>query len=252
MYRHLLERFVEKSREILGAELTGVYLHGSMAMGCFLPDKSDIDLIVVIEHDLADEQKLRFMKEVVACNQEAPKKGIEMSVVKKTYCKNFVYPTPFALHFSNAHLQWFLDDPLEYVQKMKGTDPDLAAHFTIIRHYGRVLYGEEIASVFSEVPKADYIDSIWNDIAGAKEEILENPVYMILNLCRVAACVRDDLVTSKKQGGEWGLQNLERQYRELIETALACYASEKEMAADPAKAQAFAAYMLRLIRDAMG
>ena len=32
-YQNILERLVERSRELLGSGLTGVYLHGSMAMG---------------------------------------------------------------------------------------------------------------------------------------------------------------------------------------------------------------------------
>lgn len=249
MYKDLLDRFVDKSKETLGAGLTGIYLHGSMAMGCFQPDKSDIDLIVVIENDITDEQKISFMNEVVELNKEAPDKGIEMSVVKKEYCKNFVYPTPFELHFSNMHLGWFIDNPTDYISKMKGTDKDLAAHFTIINHYGKVLYGEKIVSVFSEVPKADYIDSIWNDIAGAEEEILDDPLYLTLNLCRVAAYLKDGLVTSKKQGGEWGVQNLNPQYQNLINRALKCYTSGEKMIADKTEAQAFAAYMLQMIKN---
>lgn len=247
MYKDLLGRFVEKSKKILGAELTGIYLHGSMAMGCFQPDKSDIDLIVVIEHNITDAQKTVFLNEIVKLNKEAPGKGIELSIVKKEHCKNFIYPTPFEFHFSNMHLAWATSNPVDYVSKMKGTDKDLAAHFTIIRHYGKVLYGEEIASVFSEVPKADYIDSIWNDIKEAEEEILNNPMYMTLNLCRVAAYLKDGLIMSKKQGGEWGVQNLSAQYQDLIKTALRCYASNEKMVITKTKAQAFAAYMIQVI-----
>ena len=46
-YRLITDRLTEESRKIFGENLTGVYLHGSLAMGCFNPDKSDIDLIIV-------------------------------------------------------------------------------------------------------------------------------------------------------------------------------------------------------------
>ena len=45
LYQGILAGIVDQSRKIFGEELTGIYLHGSMAMGCFNPDKSDIDLI---------------------------------------------------------------------------------------------------------------------------------------------------------------------------------------------------------------
>ncbi|MGN6712483.1 hypothetical protein [Anaerocolumna jejuensis] len=56
---------------------------------------------------------------------------------------------------------------------MKGEDKDLAAHFTIINRYGIVLYGEQIENVFGEVLKRDYVESIWSDVEGAREEIAD-------------------------------------------------------------------------------
>ena len=46
----LLNEFVEKSKEILGDNLVGIYLHGSSVMGCFNPKKSDLDLIIVVNY----------------------------------------------------------------------------------------------------------------------------------------------------------------------------------------------------------
>ena len=248
LYQNILDKIVDKSKQIFGAELTGVYLHGSMAMGCFQPDKSDIDFIIVIKDNITDKQKFMFMNEVVELNKAAPSKGIELSIVKEAYCKEFLYPTPFELHFSNMHLQWFRDNPKDYIQKMNGTDKDLAAHFKIIKKYGIALYGSQIDDVFADVPRNNYIDSILCDIEEAKEEILENPVYIILNLCRVAAFLKHDLVISKKQGGEWALQNLSDKYHTLVLNALQSYELGTEMNIDKEEAQGFADYMLYLIR----
>lgn len=245
----ILDRMVESSKEIFKEALTGVYLHGSLAMGCFNPKKSDIDLIIMIEQDITDEQKLAFMSVVTKLNEQAPQKGIEMSVVKKEYCKEFVYPTPYELHFSNAHLQWFQENPTDYIAKMKGTDKDLAAHFTIINRYGKTLYGEKIADVFGEVPREDYLDSIMYDINDAKECMMENPVYFILNLCRVAAYVKEDLVLSKAQGGEWGLENLDPKYRSLIQNALDYYTSDMGGNIEEETAKSFCDDMLKLIEN---
>ncbi|MDD6156298.1 MAG: nucleotidyltransferase domain-containing protein [Lachnospiraceae bacterium] len=52
-YREVTEEFVIQSRKILGDNLTGVYLHGSAAMGCFNPEESDIDLLVVVKDALS-------------------------------------------------------------------------------------------------------------------------------------------------------------------------------------------------------
>ena len=230
-YQELLDDFVDMCREIIGEEetgkktLTGIYLHGSMAMGCFNPAKSDIDLIVVIEDEISDRQKMRFMEQVARLNERAPAKGLELSVVKREYCKPFVYPTPYELHFSPCHLQWFLDRPEDYIRNMKGEDRDLAAHFTIINRYGILLYGRAVSDVFGEVPEKDYADSIRFDVENAKEDIEGNPMYVILNLCRAAAFAREGLCLSKSAGGRWGLENTAGRYHPLISGALASYRS---------------------------
>ena len=96
----LINSFVEQSKDILQDNLVGIYLHGSLAMGCFNPQKSDIDLIIVVNEHLSDSIKKEYLDMVVEHNTKAPKKGIEMSVVLRKACKPFIYPTPFELHFS--------------------------------------------------------------------------------------------------------------------------------------------------------
>ncbi|BCN30922.1 aminoglycoside adenylyltransferase domain-containing protein [Anaeromicropila herbilytica] len=247
LYQNLIDQFTSMSKEIIGNKLTGIYLHGSMAMNCFNPEKSDIDLIIVIEENITDVQKMEFMKQVVKMNEQAPAKGLEISIVRREYCKPFVYPTPFELHFSPIHEQWFQDNPENYVEHMKGEDRDLAAHFTIINRYGIVLYGEPIENVFGEVSKRDYIESIWSDVEGAREDIADEPMYITLNLCRVLAYLKEDLCLSKKQGGEWGIAHMPERYHPLIINALECYKTNQVMQADKELAGQFADETLTII-----
>ena len=247
-YQSILDEIINKSKEILGKNLIGIYLHGSMAMGCFNPDKCDIDLIIVIEDDISDAQKLALMENIVLLNCQAPRKGLEISVVKRQYCKPFVYPTPFELHFSPMHLKWFQDAPQDYVEKMKGEDIDLAAHFTIIREYGVVLWGEKIEEVFAPVPRKNYLAGICADVENATDVILEEPIYIILNLCRVLAFVKDGLYLSKEKGGRWGMEHLPSAYHPVITQALQCYSSDKEMVIEKEDAVFFAEKLLQLIK----
>ena len=109
------------------------------------------------------------------------------------------------LHFSAIHLNRYASDPEEYIEKMKGMDKDLAAHFKIIRHRGKTIYGRNVSSVFSEVSDQNYMDSIWSDV---EEGINGNPTYVILNLCRVLAYASEKLILSKREGGEWALRRI--------------------------------------------
>lgn len=248
-YQGILDGIVSKSKEIIEEKLVGIYLHGSMAMGCFNSDKSDIDVIMVIEDDISDTQKIMLIRQIVYLNQQAPPKGLEISIVKREYCNPFIYPTPFELHFSPMHLPWFKENPQDYVEKMKGEDIDLAAHFTIIRNYGIVLWGEKIENIFAPVPKQNYLESICADIENATEDILEQPIYITLNLCRVLAFVREGLYLSKEQGGNWGIKHLPLEYHSIIVEALECYTSNKEMLIEKMNAVSFAEKVIKLIKS---
>lgn len=246
-YCALLDRFTAESREILGEALTGVYLHGSAVMGCFNPQVSDLDLLTVVSAPLTDETKRRYMDMVLRLDAEAPAKGIEMSILPASACRPFAYPTPFLLHYSRMHTAWYRRDPGDYIAKMQGTDPDLAAHCTILYHRGICLWGAAIREVFDPVPKACYLDSIRDDIAEAEADISENPVYITLNLCRVLAYVREGVILSKEEGGQWALRALPERYHALVTEALRAYGNEGGMDFDPALAREFAGWMLREI-----
>ena len=248
------ELFAARSAEIFGENLSGVYLHGSAAMGCMNPAKSDLDLITVVEHPPDDAGKRAYMEMVTGLNalfhgKDARHSGIEMSVVRRDVCKPFIYPTPFELHFSAGHLEWYRRDPEDYIRKMKGTDKDLAAHFTILRSRGKCLSGLPVGEVFGEVPEADYLDSILEDIAGAREEIGGNTMYVTLNLARVLAFVTEKAVLSKKEGGEWGLLHLPEEYHPLLRAVLEDYTSGAELRYDREAAEAYADYMVRRIQN---
>lgn len=249
--KELLDDFIRNSKNILYDNLVGIYLHGSLAMGCYNEKKSDIDLLVVVKNDVSREDKRQYMDMVVTLNNKAPSKGLELSIVKEAVCKPFIYPTPFELHFSVAHLNWYLSDPEDYIEKMNGTDKDLAAHFTIIYHRGKTLYGKEIKSVFSEVGSEVYMDSIWLDIKNAKEEIINDTMYIVLNLCRVLAYKKERLILSKQEGGEWALHHLSNpQYEKIVLSALEEYKTGNAMSITQVNAVGFAEYMLKHINDA--
>lgn len=240
----LLDKIKKAYVDILKEKLTGIYIHGSIALGCFNWDKSDIDFIVVVNSPLSLDDKEAICNSLNHLQSEAPKNGLEMSIILKSYCINFEYPTPFELHFSNGCIDWYRSNPNEFCLKMNGVDKDLAAHFTIIRKAGQTLYGEEIEKIFGDVDKKYYIDSILNDISDAKTNIQEKPTYYILNLCRVLGYLKEELVLSKRDGGKWGMKNLPKQFNRLINVAHNEYTNPTDSEYDQMLSLEFAEYIL--------
>ncbi len=149
-WRPLMGR-IAAFRQELGENLTGIYLHGSAAFGS-MSEGSDLDFIAVTERPPTQEQKEHLIAALLQLEREAPAKGLEMSVVLLRDCRDFAYPTPYQLHYSPMHRRAFEQDLAGYCRRMQGVDCDLAAHFTVIRRVGIVLFGSPIREVFGPVP----------------------------------------------------------------------------------------------------
>ena len=219
----LLARIVSGFHDVLGDKLVGVYLHGSIAFGCFTWETGDMDFLAVVDEPLTQPEKEALIRILLDMTPEAPPKGFEMSVMLRSACAPFRHPAPFELHFSNAHKARAEADLSAYCREMHGVDPDLAAHVTVLRSAGRTVQGAPSDAVFGEVPRGAYVDSILADVEDAEGDIADNPVYVILNLCRVLAYLTDGTVLSKAQGGCWGLTHLPGEYHPLLQGALAAY-----------------------------
>jgi predicted nucleotidyltransferase len=233
----LLSDIVTEFTGLLGDDLVGVYLHGSLAMGCFNPDASDVDFLIVTNNKLTPEKRREIAKAMLRLSVHAPRKGLEMSVITERELLDVQHPSPYEFHFSTAWLEQYRNDTFDY-SRDNLVDGDLAAHLTIVKARGIVLYGQAIDALFPDIPKHYYRDSILGDA----REILENlsstgsytsdwstPVYNILNLCRVRAFLEAGLITSKREGGEWALLQATPFQATIIRQALAEYTlSQKE------------------------
>ncbi len=238
-----LERIKSAYWRLLGAQLVGIYVHGSLAFGCFNPRVSDVDFVVVVRGELSLREKkamIRILLEV----PDAPAKGFEMSVVQLAACQSFSYPTPFELHFSQLHLARCREDLEGFCKEMHGTDRDLAAHFTVIRHRGIVLYGAPIEAVFGPVPREAFWDSLMADSADALESVQKTPVYTVLNLCRLWAYKATEAVLSKSEGALWVLEQMDSP---VVQAALDAYENRGEMQVDTALLKSFCTMVLKEI-----
>ena len=241
------------SREILSDDLAAVYLHGSLALGCFNPDRSDIDLLVIAQRVLTAADRLRFARAMLDCSGQP--RPVEISILLVDNLRPWRHPCPYEFHFGESWRQRFADalaaDEPDLPLPEPRTDPDLAAHVTVARARGVALFGAPPAETLPQVPHADYLDAILADFAWCRENAPESDVYVVLNACRVLAAARHRLVLSKSEGGEWALAALPDALRPIVVRALATYRGDAEkMPLDPALAARFVEHMVRAIEQA--
>lgn len=230
-------------------DLVGVYLHGSLAMGCFNPETSDVDILVICKSKMTNESKKIIIKKLLKLTQ-GKRNQLEMSIILERYVKDFVYPTPYELHY--FHPNYLTDE--NYICGGEGfCDPDLAGHMVVTYHRGVTLFGEEIKDLFKPINRQYYIESIFNDIEDASNLITDNPTYFTLNLCRVMYFLKEGKIASKKEGGEWGVRNLPEDYKTIVVRCLSVYKGEvKAIYIDNNDLAHFATWMLnecKLLRN---
>jgi hypothetical protein len=220
-----LERLNADLQTILRSNLRGVYLHGSLAMDCFNPGLSDLDLLVRVRNGLSPDDERRLIELFMEVSGKPS--PVEVSVLSDADLFPWRYPTPYSMHFSE---DWRSRLECGQGQPDDRRDPDLAAHITVLRTRGIVLSGEEIASMFPEVPADDYLDSLLRDVDWARERASIQPVYAVLNLPRVLRFLTDGAVISKCEAGEWAMGQVQVPCDDqpVLDAALRYYRGESE------------------------
>ena len=197
-----IESIVDAFVEVLGSNLVGVYLHGSLAMDCFNPKSSDIDIIVVVKGDIEPRLKKKLMQHLVVLEEGSPKNEIEMSIVLEKDLDRGQHPLFFLLHYSEDIKSNFIETGLLCEN---GYDPDLVTHLIMIKARGKTLYGKPIETLPIHVKRDDFLDSVMNDIVYEEEDLKSKPEYVILNLCRTLQYLFEGTHNSKREGGQWAI-----------------------------------------------
>src|SRR5260370_12007309 len=191
--------FCAPLQALLETNLSGIYLHGSLAMGCFNPDRSDIDLLVVTSQGMNIKRKRRVIQLLLHASL-APS-PIEISFLVEQQVHPFQHPLPFDLHYGESHREQYRQALIngEWMQWNDETkrDIDLAAHLTVTLARGVCLFGKPINEVFPAVLAQYYAPHSVDDFQWGRNRMAGNPVYFILNACRVYAYLLQGDISSK-------------------------------------------------------
>ncbi|MGI8387826.1 aminoglycoside adenylyltransferase domain-containing protein [Robertmurraya sp. P23] len=216
--------------EIIKDDLIGIYIHGSLAMGGFNPKSSDIDVLVVTNKSMTVETKRKLAKLLLM--QSSSPYPVEISFLNTEQLRVWQHPCPFDFHYSEFWRERYANDLLSGTDKFLNgdvnTDADLAAHITITNKRGVCVYGKSIDEVFPLVPSSDYLSSIMGDFTDCLENIEEDPIYCTLNLIRVYWYLKEGVVSSKQEAGNWGLSKFPKEMKNTVEKVVKCYSNDKD------------------------
>lgn len=219
--------------EVLGDNLRGVYLYGSLARGCHHPSTSDVDTIVVTSDDCPEAQHPTILR--VHERAGAP---VDAVFVTEDQLDADVFPTPIGIlvkplgrlprravpaveEIARAH-QWAVDDLISSDYKIIRV-PEGRGDFLLQRQdayeAGIALVGPDPSEIIRPVPWPLLVKSL--DFLFP--HIITNFKNPVLMLCRIAYAHTHRSLCGKRGAGEWALEALDERWRPMIEAALARY-----------------------------
>lgn len=223
LLRKCLEVYLRGIQEVLGRNLFGFYLVGSLASGDFDLD-SDVDFLVVTESEVteANTKRLQALQKKVYALDAYPAKHLEGSYISYSdllnpdvvgkkdlrYFDNGSTTIEWSIHDNNWHVRW------------------------VLRERGITLFGEEPKTYMQPVAPNALIDEMktaMNQHIVLFEAAISQPLnffnsqfgqpFMVLTSCRMLHTLDTGTVQSKKAGAEWAKTIVGTEWIPLIDQA---------------------------------
>ena len=235
----VLQELVRSVEAILDANLIGIYLQGSFAVGDF-DEYSDVDWLVVMQQELTEEA---------------------LAVLQIMHQRIFGLPIPWAQHLEGSYFPLEMltrYDPVQdrpfYLdngsQKLERSDHDNSwvVRWTV-REHGIPLLGPPPSKIIDPIPPKALHQEVVKVMHDWGAEILNGRYqidsrwaqpYVTLSYCRMLQTLANGRIESKKAGAIWAQAYLPAQWQPLIEQAWLERANPWEKVYQPADPKAVA------------
>jgi hypothetical protein len=215
----LLQHLTAHLPVILGKNLVGVYLYGSLPQRTFNPKRSDVDCIVVTERDLSDAQ----FRKLDAWLADAAKSNFWTARLQMLFLiKNHVLTMN-----SRACLFQF------GVLNRSGSDGNPIIWMDFLTS-GIVLLGPHPDTFLPQITPEIFLQALERELGYLREEISTKPksewrnvasyrAYAVLTICRILYSFRKGTIVSKQRAARWAIKYLPKEWGALILQAVETY-----------------------------
>lgn len=234
----LLWLLLAEMRAILGDDLIGLYLDGSLALGDFDPETSDVDFMAAITRPLSPHQ----FAALATLHREIRDNGLALAAL---HGQVRVSGVPLAAEIEGSYIPLPAlrrHDPADTTFAYLGRGPDEVLQFKLlhsdwvihrytVREHGITLFGPPPASLIDPITPDDVrrataeVLRSWWGTAEAANHIRAAPAsglaFVALVMCRALFALEYGAVVSKPAAARWALATLDTRWQPLIEQSLA-------------------------------
>ena len=214
-----LELFHVEIRAILGDQLSGLYLGGSLALGDFNPQRSDIDFAVVTRDELPPDTvaALAHMHSRLWATGGKWARKLDGSYV----------PQPVIRRWTPDHPPCPFVEAADFDVTQQGS-AIIQRH--ILREHGMAVVGAQPHTLLDPVSAPELRGAVREMLARWWRPLLEDPAWLqqdgsqpfaVLTMCRMLYTYEHGTVASKPAAARWCRQTLAARWTPLIDWALA-------------------------------
>jgi len=213
-----LEALLKGAREALANQFVGLYLYGSLAVGDFVPDRSDIDFVVATEGSLprSTVEALREMHEILWADGSYWAQRLEGAYIPRAELRRHSPDYPPRPTVNEGHFY------------LAGEDADWVFHRYVLREHETIVAGPSICDLIDPIGPEDLREAVRALLKQWWEPMLHNPKrlydpgyapYTVLSLCRALYTLEHGTIVSKSRAAKWALRTVDTLWRDLIEWA---------------------------------
>ncbi|MFZ5814587.1 MAG: aminoglycoside adenylyltransferase domain-containing protein [Bacillota bacterium] len=217
----LLDRLRSELESLLGHRLTGLYLHGSLALGGFDPRRSDIDYLAVTAEPLSDP----VLSDLAELHRRIGESDHRWVI---PYEGSYIPVQAIRRHDPARSLHPVIRVDGSFGVDRHGGEWIIQRH--LIRERGITLVGPPPESLIDPVTPGDLRLAVCHLMREWWEPQLRDPhrlrsseyqAYAVLTMCRVLYTLRFGSLASKPEAARWAQQTLDQRWAGLIEGAMA-------------------------------
>lgn len=231
--------------QILGGNLVGLYLCGSLVQSDFRADRSDIDLLGVVANELDETSRIELSARLAHDTSAVPARGLETVLFTEHTAQHPVSELPYEFAISTGP-EWQTE-----IQQ-RGTAGDMLIDIVLCLQVGRTLFGASPDKVFRPVPLDLLHKALIEELHWHRQEVQKRSsdtsfTNAILNAARSLHAAETGQILSKTQGGLWWLQR--NPSDRLVVEALDCRDSGQPPAIGPNAALVFVENVISRIEN---
>lgn len=216
----LLLILLARVQTILNEKLVGFYLYGSLSLGDFDPQSSDIDFLIVTAEDLSGKvlEDLRDMHASIASSGLPYANRLEGSYIPRAALRRY---DPHNAFHPTIGVDW----EFQFAQHKR----NWVIERHIVREHGVIVYGPSPKLLIDPIPPhelreavCEQLRSFWHDQLTGPEWLRprDYQAFAILTMCRALYTLSLGSTVSKPAAAAWACQTLDPRWRPTIERAL--------------------------------